>query len=265
MPEQTIPRTEQAGATSVIPVTMVLTSCKRFDLLEKTLESFFAVNDYPLKRILVIEDSDDEGVRAVTAKFPDHPIDVMVNGQRLGRHASIDRAYGTVETDYIFHCEDDYEFGRPGIVRESLDIMESDPQILMVLPRDRQDLPYYLNSIPIREVNGARFRKVGPRIHHIWYTFSHNPGMRRLRDWKALPGGYAGFQREGHISRHYKAENWAMAVMVDGQARHMARHRPAVPMIKRFNLRFQIEKARRSLERRIAHYLRRLGIGGDGF
>jgi hypothetical protein len=244
---------------------MVVTSYKRHDLLEKTLASFFAVNEYPLTRIIVIEDSDDTSVRDVVEKFPGRGIEVIVNMKNLRRHASIDRAYSLVETDYIFHCEDDYEFGRGGIVQESLDIMESDPQILMVLPRDKQDLPYYLNSIPIREVNGARFRKVGPRIHDNWYTFSHNPGLRRLRDWKVLPGGYAGFKYEADISRFYKTQNWAMAVLVDGQARHIARHRPAVPMAKRFSLAYHLDKARRSTERRAAHYLRLMGLGNDGF
>ena len=45
-----------------VPITFVLTSCRRFDLLERTLESFVATNDYPIQRYIIIEDSEDEGV-----------------------------------------------------------------------------------------------------------------------------------------------------------------------------------------------------------
>ena len=37
-------------------VTVVLTACNRADLLEKTLDSFFKFNTYPLKRFIIIDD-----------------------------------------------------------------------------------------------------------------------------------------------------------------------------------------------------------------
>ena len=40
-------------------ITMVLTSCGRNDLLEKTLDSFFKYNTYPIERYIIIEDSAD--------------------------------------------------------------------------------------------------------------------------------------------------------------------------------------------------------------
>jgi len=38
-------------------VTAVITSCGRFDLLEETLDSFFEFNTYPIKKIIITEDS----------------------------------------------------------------------------------------------------------------------------------------------------------------------------------------------------------------
>ena len=35
-------------------VTVVLTACNRADLLEKTLDSFFEMNTYPLKRFNIV-------------------------------------------------------------------------------------------------------------------------------------------------------------------------------------------------------------------
>lgn len=38
-------------------VTLVITSCGRFDLLKRTLDSFFEKNTYPIKKIIITEDS----------------------------------------------------------------------------------------------------------------------------------------------------------------------------------------------------------------
>jgi glycosyl transferase family 2 len=98
-------------------ITFVLTSCGRFDLLEETLSSFFRQNTALMARYLVIEDSGDDSVWRVAARFP-FDIEVIVNQPSLGQIASIDRAYGTVTTPYVFHCEDDWRFFRPGFVED---------------------------------------------------------------------------------------------------------------------------------------------------
>jgi len=38
-------------------VSLVITSCGRFDLLERTLDSFFKYNTYPIKEVIITEDS----------------------------------------------------------------------------------------------------------------------------------------------------------------------------------------------------------------
>ena len=38
-------------------VSLVVTSCGRFDLLERTLDSFFKYNTYPIKEVIITEDS----------------------------------------------------------------------------------------------------------------------------------------------------------------------------------------------------------------
>lgn len=46
-------------------VTLVITSCNRFDLLKKTLESFSKNNTYPIKEIIIIEDSGNPKIRNI--------------------------------------------------------------------------------------------------------------------------------------------------------------------------------------------------------
>jgi GT2 family glycosyltransferase len=94
-------------------ITFVVTSCGRFDLLAQTLDSFLRFNRAPIARYALVEDSGDEAVRDVVAEAGPS-FDVLVNKERLGQLRSIDRAYETVTTPYIFHCEDDWRFLRGG-------------------------------------------------------------------------------------------------------------------------------------------------------
>ena len=77
-------------------VSLVLTSCQRFDLLKPTLESIKRYNNFPFAQVIIIEDSDNEDVRKFVSEagFPD--AQVIVNGTQIGQMASIDKAYNKV-------------------------------------------------------------------------------------------------------------------------------------------------------------------------
>jgi hypothetical protein len=256
----------------VQPVTLVVTSCNRFDLLERTLTSFFAHNDYPLARSVVIEDSENSGVHAVVARLG-RPIDVIVNGERLSQLRSIDRAYATVDTEYIFHLEDDWIFGRGGVIAESVEILDSDPDVVVVMARQRQDQPYYFSSLPARPIAGSRstWRKIGPRVHQFWFSFSFNPGLRRLSDYRLLPGGYAALGSEVNVSSYYKRMRRSMAWLDDGQVSHIGRGRTTgkprqktVAALGAYAWEKYVWHSAMSLQRRTRHYSRLLGLS-DGF
>ncbi len=244
-------------------VTLVVTSCRRFDLLRHTLETFYRHNDTPLAAAIVIEDSDDEGVREVTDAFAGHGLKLVINGRSLGQHASVDRAYAMVDTEYVFHCEDDWEFGRAGIISESLSILQADPGILMVLARE--PMSKYMRSLRRRSVDGASYRLMKPAFHHKWYGFSFNPGLRRLVDYKALPGGYAAFPSEVAISLHYKAEGRSMAVLERAAVRHLGDDRSTSTRLPRWRRPYNelVEKPLYSSRRRLAHYARLIGLSDD--
>src|SRR6185437_10616975 len=97
-------------------ITVVVTSCNRHDLLERTLKSFLQYEtEHRVARILVAEDGDaDPG--PVCAGLG---VEYFRTGKRLGQIALIDEAYAKVSTPYIFHLEDDWEFFRPGFMEKS--------------------------------------------------------------------------------------------------------------------------------------------------
>jgi GT2 family glycosyltransferase len=123
-------------------ITFVITSCGRFDLLTKTVQSFLHLNSYPIKRYLLIEDSCDETMYAkIKNSVLFKEFDIVYNKEKLGQIKSIDYAYSQVDTDYIFHCEDDRLFTRTGFIEDSLQVIESDPKIFQVRIRS----PKYTN------------------------------------------------------------------------------------------------------------------------
>ena len=122
-------------------VAVVITSCNRFDLLEKTLDSFFKFNTYPLNQIIIIEDSDKNlKVNTLIKKYKQHNITLIINNKRIGQLNSIHKAYSCVNSDYIFHCEDDWEFFEYGFIEKSLNILSKDRKILSVWLRNIMEI-----------------------------------------------------------------------------------------------------------------------------
>ncbi len=200
-------------------ISVVVTSCGRFELLKRTLASLDCFNTTPIRRVFITEDSGD---RAVEACIPEHwreHTQFFINAPRLGQLRSIDLAYEQVQTPWIFHCEDDWEFYREGFVEDSQRLLEADPQALQVWLRSyHHDLvihsPYlFLNERQV--LDGVPFYVVGSHKSD-WQGFSLNPGLRRRADYlKHAP--YAGFSGEKALSRLYAEEN-RYALIVENDA-----------------------------------------------
>jgi hypothetical protein len=254
-------------------VTAVVTSCRRFDLLEKTLRSFLEHNDYSLDELIVIEDSDDQGVYAVEPVLQGVNHRLILNGVNIGQIASVDKAYAEVKSDYIFHMEDDWLFTRKGFIAGAVEILENEPRAVMVTVRDDADMPRYVRSLRTRQTATARYKLAFPELHFLWHTFTFNPGLRRTAEYRAIVGGYAALGDEMAISRYYKAGNRDMAWMIGGGVRHFGHARSAYGNgagyrksstssgdLSRLLGRKNLRKWRESLGRRFWHGLRLLGI-----
>ena len=92
-------------------VILVITSCGRFDLLKRTLDSFFEKNTYPIEKIIITEDSTEgkklENLISQYENQENKPnFHLIINEVREGQLKSIDKAYKEVETEYIFHSVD---------------------------------------------------------------------------------------------------------------------------------------------------------------
>jgi len=119
-------------------VTVFITSCGRPHLLKKTLKSFVKFNTYPIKEVILCEDSGVKGIVDFAKEILPYPIKFYYNNDRIGQMKTINKYITQVKTPYVFHMEDDYEFFDKGFIELSFKILDSDPNISQVLLQDEQ-------------------------------------------------------------------------------------------------------------------------------
>jgi hypothetical protein len=217
-------------------VSFVLTSCGRQDLLEITLDTFLRYNTYPIHEYIIIEDGDGTLNAPLMKKYRYHNFRWLDTRTRLGQIAAIDIAYRHVKTDYIFHCEDDWEFTAPGFIEKSLPILQARADVLQVYLRALTDT----NGHPIlEEIHMAGNVPYRLLAHHYeaqnfgtWHGLSWNPGLRRRREYELI-GSFGSLdpdgtkipwivEREG--SEFYQQHGFIAAILIDNNGAGYVRH-----------------------------------------
>jgi hypothetical protein len=217
-------------------VTVVVTSCGRQDLLARTLESFWRYNTFPISQFLVVEDGDATNNVALSGRHRERGVTWLATGSRQGQVAAIDFAYGVVQTEFIFHCEDDWEFLAPGFVEKSLTILRSNPRVLQVWLRALKDT----NNHPVLEdtllAENVPYRFLQPEFRSeewgVWHGFTWNPGLRRRRDYERI-GSFAkldplrtkpSYEVERDASAFYFELGFVAAILADNDGLGYVRH-----------------------------------------
>lgn len=205
-------------------ITCVFTSCGRFDLLQRTIESFKKFNTYPIESFIVIDNSELNGAYdKIVYMF--HPDDVLaiVNDQNIGQIASIDKAYSWVKTDYIFHSEDDWEYFDYGFIEKSLDILKYNDKITNVSIRVRFDGERG-SMHPISNMktttNGTNYFEYLPNYLGTWHGFSFNPGLRRLSDYNLIKP-YKQYINEQGVGQKYRELEYISACLENFYCKHI--------------------------------------------
>lgn len=207
-------------------ITFVVTSCARPELLARTLDSFQAFNTCPITRYIVVEDSGQpDMLEFLERRYGNLFDDILFNDTRLGQIKSIDRAYAQIDTPYIFHCEDDYEFFRSGFIEDSLSVLKYDPGAITVWLRNLWECNRHKFELRIRYTDtGVMYRRVLPKVSqkHTWYGFTFNPGLRRRADYDRIkPYNMVGHELE--INYAYHALGFHGVTLEEGAARDIGR------------------------------------------
>jgi Glycosyl transferase family 2 len=216
-------------------LTAVITSCGRQDLLAITIKSFLRFNTHPCK-ILIVEDGELVVNEVLMRQWRPPTFEWLSTGRRVGQIAAVDFAYSRIDTPYIFHCEDDWEFYNPGFIEKSLCILEERPDVLQVWLRSLNDT----NGHPIRDgvyrLNDSQYRLMAYNYRRpsgtIWHGFSFNPGLRRLSDYRLL-GSFSRLDPEckkssGGVERDasvfYQQKGYVAAILCDREGQGYVRH-----------------------------------------
>lgn len=212
-------------------VTFVMTACGRPDLMEKTLDTFMQFNTYPIERWIITEDSADPEIfsqcKTLNDKKYQNKLEFMFNETKLGQARSIDLAYSMVDTEYVFHCEEDWEFYAEEFIEQSLSILRADETVLQAWLRPKADR--ILNDIKpeVYEIDGIGVRDVLPKSFMVkgglqgggdlivrdYMGFSWNPGLKRMSDYRLLNKGYASIKEEHLIDAFYRAHEKGFRVV----------------------------------------------------
>ena len=208
--------------THYADISLVITSCRRFGLLEQTIDSMLPWIGKFAKRYIVEDGEDSSGFfRQIEEKYG---FTTIINGENIGQHKSIDRAYAEVDTKYIFHCEDDWLFVRepnfPGAMHFLDNGLEEHDKISLVCFRDFTTNRKYRQDA-YREViaYGSRYRyafRPGSRYN----SFTFNPSLLR-RDLLNVTGPYGSFLTEGSIARFLRKREYIIVTEIPGVVSHL--------------------------------------------
>ena len=234
---------------------VVITSCARFDLLRATLASLLPNLDMPPAKVVIVEDSGDPSVADIAAEF-DAAFEILINPVKLGQIGSIDRAYQSIATPYIFHCEDDWEFLRSGFVRESMDLLERIANVSMVGLRPRHELNPRVRNLPSERVGAVDFFRYDPALHPEYFSYSFNPGLRRLGDYQKL-GPFARLGHEPDVSYAFKIAGFRMAGLEAPAVRHIGWDRHIDDPYQPSRSKGLVQRIRKSFGKRVKRVTRR--------
>lgn len=201
-------------------VTAIFFSCRRLDLLSKTVDAFIRANTYPIYELIIVNDSGNSEIHNQLRKqYPTYTL--ALHEENVGLMKSIDLGYKYIDTEYFFHCEDDWMCtGKGGFIEQSLDIMTSRPDIEEVWLDD-------YNNHPLDEkayfVNGFYYKLASENCDD-WHGFSTACGLKRKSDYLRV-GPYVDIDRgptiwhhERNIGLKYHALGYRTAVLLDRYA-----------------------------------------------
>lgn len=191
-------------------ITLTMTSCKRYDLFEKTVNSFInCCTD--LEKIdewfCVDDNSSEEDRKKMKDKYPFFNF-YMKTIQEKGHPQSMNIIRNHVQTPYIFHMEDDFKyFVKRPFISQCLDVLSQSSQIGQCLlnrnyaetakdicivggiPKlSNAGLRYYIHEHCSTKKELENFYvKYGGRLNcSYWPHFSFRPSLSRTYIWKDI-------------------------------------------------------------------------------
>lgn len=236
--------------------TIVLTSCGRFDLLERTLRSLLPRLDADLAEFVITEDSGDPAIFDLLQQFPGD-FRVLLSPKRRGQLSCVDLAYQSVRTNWVFHCEDDWEFFGSDFIAPSRELLTRFPNLSLISLRPREELNRLIRDSATQRVDGINFFCAEPTLHPEYFGYSFNPGLRRLSDYKRF-APLTQFSGERDLSYCFKRLGYTMGYLETPAVRHIGNDRHVDDPTTSARAYHRLHRFAQSVHRRYQRLCRRL-------
>ena len=172
---------------------VLVTSCDRDDLLERTIKTFVRTADTPPSEIVIINDGPDRPCPAFLNRYKHLRLKWICNGERRGQIYTCDRLWQECKHDYAMWLEDDWAFNGNDYIKKSFDILLKYPEVITVSLRGPSGW-HTLVSDP-----RFPFKIAEPNWKGGWGGFTFNCGLRRKSDYMRLGsyGRHVGYGSHG--------------------------------------------------------------------
>lgn len=202
------------------PVTIIMTSCDRWDLFQITLDSFLRLNTYPYVAFHVHNDSVLPIPQAIKDKYAGNSI-TWHEGVKRGLSASWDYLISLVQTEYFFNLEDDWLFeGNPNFIAESIKIIEHG-YYQQVWIRKHKDHTHKLSDA----IEYYPVEHIPVEPNRDWCGFTFNPALRKKSLWQTwFPDGISGTD-EIDLSRKLYHLQFRACTLANSACKHIGWNR----------------------------------------
>lgn len=177
-------------------VSFTITTCKRFDLFEKTINSFLnCVKDLHLIDFwyCVDDNSSEEDREKMKRLYPFFTF-YLKTYEEKGHPQSLNIIRNIVKTPYILHIEDDWKFFvRRNYITDSLDILSSNPKLGQCLFNKN-----YAEIESDIDIKGGKFNTTNNGIRY--YIHEHARTEEEIKEWVKKYGTYKNSSYWPHFS-----------------------------------------------------------------
>lgn len=212
------------------PLTVIFFSCRRLDLLKQSVWAFVQHNTYPVTDFIIVNDSADEKIHQQLKNTYEN-VKFVFNEKNVGLIHSVDLGYEHIKTEYLFHCEDDWQITRGGFIEKALKIMR-DPRIEEVWLGDYNGHPL---DKEILNADGIEYQLAQENFqrgkngfnNNAWHGFTTACALKRLSDYKKvapyhkIPWQGTIWHREQAIGEEYHKLGYRTAVLTEWYARNI--------------------------------------------
>jgi GR25 family glycosyltransferase involved in LPS biosynthesis len=216
-------------------ITFTITTCKRLALFMRTMDSFLLMckDRHLISKWICVDDNSSEVDKTIMeSRYPFMEF-IWKTPEQKGHSTSMNMLLERIETDYFFHCEDDWQFVRPmEYMTVCKDVLDADATLGQCL-LNRMYAETFRDCMPLNDVVRLTPEplKTPYYVHNTniesacsyWPQYSLRVGLNRTGTIKALLPYRNGEHFEREFADRYTASGFFTAYLPLIECVHIGR------------------------------------------